>query len=136
MASESQSLPVVQDDNIRWTQARSQNGVTFEFGVAKHLFTTESAEKVEIPVYWPPTGGVWKKTEGEVATYISQYNLDKNHWSPLWDWRLDFTNKLRGTFGFTDETGDTYSVSCYFVGDYYFKYNSKMPTIVKVTFSP
>ena len=133
MASESHSLPAVQDDNIQWTQVRSQSGVVFEVGVAKDVVNAESLKKVEIQVNWPLTNGVWKNTEGEVAKYISQYKLDKNYWSPLWDWRLDFTNKQKGTFGFTDETGDTYYVSCYFEGDYYVRYNSKMPAIKKVT---
>ncbi|KAI0089579.1 hypothetical protein BDY19DRAFT_942970 [Irpex rosettiformis] len=146
------SLPLpINEDSIQWTQAKSKNGVPFEIGVVKDA-VGEAAQfeaiktlglnvqpriDAHILVNWPVNGDVWVTTQpgSQAASYISRYKLDINHWSPIWDWKLEFTNIVNGRFQFIDETEDEYRVDCERLGDHYVRYNSARPTIRQILYT-
>ena len=88
----------------------------------------------DIDVNWTVIGDVWKKVDPNQTAYITRYSLHLNHWSPIWDWMLEFSTTRKGSYQFVDETGDRYDVEVYVVGDHYVRFNSPQPTIKEVKY--
>ena len=148
----SDSQSPVTDAEIQWTESQSTNGKPFEVGVKagdviEREGTTDATDATEASddlvtansnkdtkVSWQVTGDVWKETEGEVADVISRYSLHINHGSFIYDWKLEFTNKMDTCFRFVDETGDVYEVTTHRAGDHYVRYNSAQPAIKAVRY--
>ena len=70
--------------------------------------------------------------EQEKLSGIDRYKLEKQSGS-VYDYRLSFVNNQTYDYHFYDETGDSYRVNTYSVGEHYVRYNSKKPTILFVT---
>ncbi|KAG6822844.1 hypothetical protein H0H92_012383 [Tricholoma furcatifolium] len=155
------SAPTSQDatssDKTQWTKGMSSNGTPFEFGVRNfeagktepeaHCHESEpTAKAISIAdwggpsrsltyIHWPVDWArYWHAEPRTEVIGISQYQL-RYDGGLIYDYQLIFT-VTSGSYlyyMFEDEEGDTYEVNIWSLGDHFFRFNSKKPTIVKVT---
>lgn len=144
------------DDHIDWGPATNGNRVAYEVRVNMTARAEMSETKAafngkelaaqeryrgggnqgikDVDVNWLMVGDVWKDVDPNQSAYITRYSLHINRWSPIWDWKLEFSTPERGYYRFIDESGDYYDVEVNVVGDHYVRYNSSQPTIKKVKY--
>lgn len=87
----------------------------------------------KVSVNWSVGDDSWKKVSTEeLCNVISDYKLHDNGLS-VWSWRLDLRCPMpSGNLQFYDESGDCYDLGIPSPGDFYLRYNSDRPTIVRV----
>lgn len=138
----SRQVPLLDDDDIVWTKATSENGEPFEIGIRKDdaVLREESQEPVQTSsqwytynVHWPVDGQTWKAVNklDQQRFFIRRYRLFHTPGS-VYKYRLEFTNIGGFEFAFVDESGLRLELHTPNVKDYAFRYNSSKPTIVKV----
>jgi hypothetical protein len=54
----------------------------------------------------------------------------------VFDYTIHFTSSKRGTYRFTDESGDTYECNCFRNSGHTVMYSSKNPVIIEASFTP
>ncbi|GJE85920.1 hypothetical protein PsYK624_020000 [Phanerochaete sordida] len=125
-------------DGIRWMRATSRKGIEYEIGVP-----VKAANDVGEPHSHGPDFGMtvlWSVAntwidlprDQMVKSGIERYNLSTQSGS-FYDYRLTFANNQTYDFHFWDETGDSYRVNTFSIGEHYVRFNSDKPTIVYVT---
>jgi hypothetical protein len=133
------------DGSIRWRKATSQNGKSFEIGVATSMesrseisqtieqdFARKGKTEFSIFVKWPVGQSLWTTTSSEVQDIaaITEYQLYE--YNGFWKYVLHFKNTLTYDYQFKDESGDVYRCDTFVTGDHYIRYDSDQPTITKV----
>jgi len=143
----SEQSSIVDLDSIQWTQAKSKNGVAFEYGALKNSSIGDetspeddskaaaAADPIVFHVNWTVGGKEWVDTDGDIAPYISKYSLHIDSWNPIFDWMLQVKG-LKGDYHFIDKTNDSYPLWISNPNDtHVVRYNSSKPTIVTVDFT-
>lgn len=141
-------------EHVVWTKATTKNGQSYAVGVGKASTDIKSELQAGLsefggPVLKPAHGepeafsiGVnWPVADAFVATStevydvagISKYELKKNAWWNYYDYCLWIDNNVNYTYSFQDETGDVYKLTTLIHGEHYVQYDSKKPTIIKVS---
>ena len=152
----SNESPAFDESMFQWETKTSSRGVPFRLGWEKAatdsvIKTVEAADGMRskptdvasatggpknedfgIDVNWPVEGR-WmttSKTERETSG-ISEYKLQKGG-GLFYDYTLQFRCFLPYDYYFFDETGDSYEVNVYRVGQHNVQYKSKKPVIIFV----
>ncbi|GJE85921.1 hypothetical protein PsYK624_020010 [Phanerochaete sordida] len=128
-------------DGIQWTKGSSRKGVEFEIGVRAEAAAAggdapapqSHGDDFGMKVQWPVENKwVDLPRDQEKMSGIDRVNVSTQSGS-VYDYRFSFVNNQTYDYHFHDETGDSYRVNTYSVGEHFFRFNSKKPTIVYVT---
>ncbi|MGB8842679.1 MAG: hypothetical protein WCC64_16590 [Aliidongia sp.] len=131
----------INDDDIVWETFKSAKGKEYQVGYSKHLDkdagennSLESAKKsFGIDVNWQVGDKNWKNADPHVVNTaaITRYRVYAQQ--GIYDYIIEFTNRVNYDYYFYDRTGDHYRCNCHFNRDHYVKYNSHNPDIIKIT---
>ena len=141
------SIPDINATDITWLEETSANGDPFLIGTPSNDTMTKRENGVKQPFSLGVSWQVWKSVHGPSAsdlknvaaiTYALVYEWPyfrdaQGGDGRMYTWCLDFTNELHYNYWFQDEEGDVYNVNTFRNGDHFVCYNSKKPTIVRVS---
>ena len=133
-------------EHVVWTKATTKNGQSYAIGVGRAAKASTDigtggpimrahgeTKAFNIDVKWPVTGEV-KVTTTEVydVAGIEKYELSENGWWNWYKYSLWIKNNVNYTYGFKDESPDTYYLTTIVHGEHYVQYNSDKPTIIHI----